>query len=198
MNGVLWTVEKGGVGRRRGARAEGFESAGTWKQPRPGWTVASGRKQQPLAFFPRSCSTLDETACLGVGRIPTQKPEGEGGGGLGLGFVGVGVGASIVGSSGSQDVLFLGPSLRRVEASVSPTPKRNGHNQRCDSESSHHRGPGLLQEWHPAPLTTDWKDPFILVRRPCCMLINAVEPTGQQTPFLGLKHGRNMDQRLSR
>lgn len=68
-----------------GARAEGFESAGTWKQPRPGWTVASGRKQQPLAFFPRPCSTLDETACLGVGTIPTQKGRVVVTGGLGLG-----------------------------------------------------------------------------------------------------------------
>lgn len=107
MNGVLWTVEKGGVGRRRGARAEGFESAGTWKQPRPGWTVASGRKQQPLAFFPRSCSTLDETACLGVGRIPTQKPEGEGGGGLGLGFVGVELGRLLLAAPGLKMSSFL-------------------------------------------------------------------------------------------
>jgi hypothetical protein len=164
-----------------GARAEGFESAGTWKQPRPGWAVARSHSLLALSIP----ETLDETACLGVGTIPTQKVR------VVVWGCAVDVGVAVSCYCWhiwreSQGFLFLGPLCDSFHQH--PTSKRRASRpERCDGESPHRRGPGLLLEWHPSPLTTDWKDPFILDHRRYGMLINARGAHGAANTFSGAK-----------
>lgn len=139
--------EKGGVGRRRRRTGGGVRE----RRNLEATPTRMDRRKQATRFFPSSMLDIGRNGLSG--RWDDSDAEGEGDGGLGLGFGGVGVGVSIVGISGSQDFLFSG---RRVEASVSPTSKRNDHNavtvrvpivvdRGCFKSGTHHRSHHRLE-----------------------------------------------------